>query len=537
MTTVIKHSLRAGVGASGGYRAEGWLPALDLTIVGPTPASASLVWAVAPPGGGMWREERVAVPMLGAGEAAAVRLRCDPASEGFVVAGTVSFLLRVVSELDGVDEVLHDGRFEVREREGVFSIDEAWLTSTAELGLDTVDEPDGPRLVARVTLAGDVDAYAVEGHCFVDGTRLSPPATVSAGRAVTAHDGSVVGQEVELVFDGVRGWNNLAASGWGAGWHLLSEHDGAYAVKLVLAGTAVATVPFAVAGGRLVAPRAVEVDPRIGAVLLVPVEAGPSVAGSDVVPATPPFYGDERSAADWCTLDEVYAAQRFPVVMQHPVLEVGADQQRAYVDRAERLLLTWEAEILGAFPPIGADQVLNAEALGREEVDYERLRDAVAAVPDDHQAQVGGEPSTYGAIRARVDRLLAAARALIVSASAAQEDELAPYRALLAGDKLAVFEEHPANAFVYTTTDRRVIETPEELAAADCWFFEGPLDLASTVSVTGAPSSPGTADLRVTTQGWRVLGWRFAPDGSIVDRFESQGPGPAAPLSSFRAPD
>ena len=133
---------------------------------------------------------------------------------------------------------------------------------------------------------------------------------------------------------------------------------------------------------------------------------------------------------------------------------------------------------------------------------------------------------TLGEAAPRVLALREMAKAHMGEASGAHEAELAPYRALLANDKLAIFEDHPANSFRYYTVDKHVIETPEELAAASLWFFEGSADIESKGTVDGMQVS-------ATTSGWRVLGYAFDDDGVLVDEFETQGVGTSAPKSEF----
>lgn len=75
MAYLVSHAFRAHAAASGGYRAEGWSPALTLVLGGPTPAGAEAVLAVQRPDGAPWFEQRVTVPELDADGWARVDLR------------------------------------------------------------------------------------------------------------------------------------------------------------------------------------------------------------------------------------------------------------------------------------------------------------------------------------------------------------------------------------------------------------------------------------------------------------------------------
>lgn len=553
MTSVLSHDLRLSLGASGGYHPAGWHPKLALTLLGPTPPAAELVWSVSRPDGAEWFCHRVPVPVLATDQHATVELERWGDDDDLDEPGAITFTLRVVSELDGVDQPLLDGRLSVLALPGDhrYAIAGSGMPGGAWLCLDTVDEPDAPRLCLTVPVGGDVLDGQLEAHLFVDGTRLAPATSVQAMNTVTANDGSPTAQSVVAVFDSVRGWNNLAASGWGGEWHLLDARNGHYEVKLVSAARVFCVVPFDVVDGRIVAPGPVEPDPWRGAVICVQASAvGTTEAAAEpsATPDGPGFTVDvAASAAVSQTIDDVYALRHAPALPLSqssgdtgglPGAPEGAPEAsdasdalealQPYVDRAERLLLTWQEE-LAAPPPYDFGQVLAAEAVQRERAGHDELASAVAAVADEQPVVVAGEPTTLGAVRSRAAALFAAADTRVALSQQSADDVLAPYRALLAADKLAVFDDHPADSFVYTTLDGQIIETPEQLAAADYWFFEGPLDLRSSANVEGV-------EITASTQGWRVLGWRFAPDGTLLDRFEQQGLGPSAPLSAFRPP-
>jgi hypothetical protein len=522
----------------GSYRPEGWNPRLKVQLHGPVPAGAELVWAVARPDGSPWFEHRARVPELDPAQTTIVDLQRWADDGDLAEPGTVAFTLRIVSALDGVDELLHDGSLTAVALDGHqrYAIDNDWTLGLALVCLDAVDEYDAPRLTVTAFLKGDVGTYQLEAHCFHDGQRIAAASHLDDRHTFTANDGTPVGHEVVAVFDGVRGWNNLRESGWGGDWHLLDQHDGRYEVKLLRESELARVITFEVSAGRIVAVGAVESDPASGAVVLVDAAVKGLLDGGRHADGAPAFYGDAVTAAHWVGIDAMYERRVTPAAAHEAESgsgfgsgfdEESAAALRAFVDRCERLIATWEANLLGTPPPFDFGQVLQAEAVLAEQDEYSGMRDRVAAVPDPHPAVISGEQATVGELRQRMAALFAAAEARVSGAAQAEADALAPYRALLAGDKLAVFDDHPADEFLYTTTDRRVIETPEELAAAEYWYFEGSTEVPSTASVDGV-------SIKVSVQGWRVLGWRFDAAGTVVEEFETQGPGSSAPKSAFQ---
>jgi hypothetical protein len=530
MTSVIKHTLRASAASP---HSVGWRPRLAFQLGGPTPAGAELVWNTARPDGSPWFEHRVAVPQLGDGETTRIDLLRQEPDADLAEPGTAEFSLKLVSELEGVDQSLHEGSFttEALPGEHRYAVDNDWMLGLALLNLDSVNEPDAPRFRVTVFVKGDVDVARLEAYCFHQGGRIATALFIESRHSFTASDGSVVGHEIVAEFDSVRGWNNLRASGWGAPWHLLDEHDGRYEVKLVRASKVARVLAFDVVAGRIVAPAFVEPDPWSGATVVVDAEVQNDLDGEWSAEGAPAFYGDVVTAPSWSSIDQIYAARIAPESEQAEDEDefdpATAEALQHFIDRAALLLGTWESIFADGQPPYDSSDILKAEMVCDEESAYLELREAAASVADSQPVDLFGEQTTVGHLRARTAGLFATARARISGAAEAESDSLAPYRALLAGDKLAVFEEHPIGSFVYTTIDRKVIETPDELAEAEYWFFEGPLTTPGSARVDGV-------DVTVSVQGWKVLGWRFDGAGAAIDRFETRGQGGSAPISAYQ---
>ena len=97
-----------------------------------------------------------------------------------------------MSELDGVDERLHDRplRAVALDDEHRYAADFDWLLPVALVGLDTVDEYDGPKLRVTVFLKGEVYTYQIEAHCFHNGKRFAQASDVDGRHDFTANDGA-----------------------------------------------------------------------------------------------------------------------------------------------------------------------------------------------------------------------------------------------------------------------------------------------------------------------------------------------------------
>ncbi|QJU55597.1 hypothetical protein SCB71_00725 [Herbiconiux sp. KACC 21604] len=520
MTFIIAHEVIATATRFDGSAGGGWSPRLSVTLGGPVPPAAELVWAVQHSDGWPWFEHRVEVPERAAGELATVELQHGVEGVDGHDTGVIRFSLTLGSAFGGAEELVHDGLLRVERVEGLgYVVDESARLRSATLALDAADEADAPPLRVAAYLPGEFETHRVSVHCFRAGERLAEASRVWNERVFTSHEGRVTGQQVAAVFESVRGWNNLAVSGWGEGWHLLDHHDGDYELCFVLGSQLLRTVTFSVLGGRIVAQGPIEIDCATGHALLL----GDTPSAS--------FYGITPAPEALAIIADIYAL-RLPTdpTAGPPAAEApSAEALTAYAERVERLLATWESELLGACPPYDLQQVLAAEAVLRERPGYDERAAAVAAANDASAVSITGESHTLGELRERMQALFTAAESRLHTAASDVDDDLAPYRQVLTGDKLALFDDRPIGDFEYRTLERTIISTPEELRDAEYWFFEGPAELTSTAALDGET-------VKVTTTGWRVVGWRFTPDGTIADRIEHQGPGPDAPLWAYRAP-
>lgn len=336
----------------GSLRPEGWNPRLRVPLRGPVPAGAELVWSVARPDGSPWFEHRVPVPELDDQQTTVIDLQRWIDGGDLAEPGMIAFTLRMTSALEGVDVLLHTGSLTAVALDGEqrYAIDNDWMLGLGLLCLDAVDEYDAPRLTATLFLKGAVDPYQLEAHCFHEGRRIARATFVDNRYSFTANDGTVVGQEVTVVFDGVRGWNNLRDSGWGADWHFLDENDGAYQLKLLREAAMSRVIDFAVSGGRITATGAIEDDAATGPVLLVDAAVEGALDGARRTGGAPAFYGDAVTAASWASLDAVYA-RRIEAAASGPAVDPETTVElQAFVDRAERLLATWESGFVGVAP-------------------------------------------------------------------------------------------------------------------------------------------------------------------------------------------
>ncbi|MCU1387668.1 MAG: hypothetical protein JWL72_1006 [Ilumatobacteraceae bacterium] len=536
---LIKHALRIGAGGNDGYHPEGWNPKLKLTVMGPTPPDSELVWTMYKPDGSTWFEHSAALPELADEEMHTASLQKWDSGTDITEVGSFRFTIRIVMELDGIDELLHDGHLvaaRLDENETWYGVDHsAWLT-TGLVALDVYDEHDGPKLRATAFLGGSVDSYEVEAHVFHEGKRFAKASYVESGYEFTSNDGQTLAKEFIAEFDSVRGWNNLVGQGWGHDdWHLLDAHPGAYEIKFTRGGKVARTMAFQVGDdGRIVKDDVIEPDGAGRPSLWRRAEVVGTFEGDAVADASAPrAYGDIESSSIDDSVDGMYWFRNPPAEGDADggsgLDEETTERVESVVGKAYNLLWTWEEDMAtGGDPSYRSNFLLQCEVVV---MDVDRFADAYAAldgVGDDAEVEVRDGTTTLAQAAQRVLVLGRQAKAHLGDDAAETDSVLEPYRAALRNDKLAVFEDHPAPDFLYHTTNKHVIETPDELAGAGLWCFEGSSDT----------DVKGTVDGHAVTgsvTGWRVLGYQFDDDHVLVDEWEVQGTGSSAPKSAFVA--
>lgn len=536
---LIKTSMRISAITSNSYSPKGWSPKLSAVVMGPTP-ECELVWTVEKPDGSEWIEARVEIPELAEEEGKGVDAALWGEEHEITEAGECAFTIRAVNEIEGIDEALHTGTFTVvkpSDAEGDFAVAMDWMLPLGLITLDVHDDEDAPKLIATAFLGGQVETHETEAHLFVDGTKVSQSTYTNAPWSNLSTTGAAVGAEVTFEFDEVRGWNNLRESDptWGEGNHWMDVNPGAYEVRVARGKKLVRTIAFGVGDDGRIAITDGRIEPDVHArpVAWFAAEAKGDLDGVEVDPgalARAAYGGDLATSALVWNLTGMYWFRKLPEAPDPDALdEATAAALASVVDSAGNLLRSWEADVAegpasALSPSEFADQCEYSLIPGVDA--YEAAREALD-LPDDHPVTVLDEATTLGEATVRVLALRDAAKEHLQALAQGTEDALAPFRALLANDKLAIFEDHPAPSFEYLTSNKELIETPEELAEAEYWYFEGPIDIEAEAEVDGT---------RVTgkVQGWRVLGYRFDDDGNTVDEWEEQGTGNSSPKSAYQ---
>jgi hypothetical protein len=532
---LIKASLRISAISSNSYSPKGYVPKLTCVVMGPTP-ECELVWTVQKPDGGDWLEARAEVPELGEEEGKSLEVALWGEEHEIAEIGECAFTLQAVNEIEGVDEKLHDGTFTVKkasDEEFDFGTPLDWMLPLGLVANDVHDDKDGPPLVATVFLGGDVQTHEIEAHLFHGKEKVATSSDTSTGWSNQSTGGVPLGAEVIFEFETVRFWSNIRENDptWREDDHWLDLNPGDYEIRVARAKKLVRTIAFSIDDtGTLVTDGRIEPDVYARPTAWFVAEPKGDLDETAVDPKVDSkaleraaYGGDLATSALVWSLKGMYYYRTVAEAPDPDALdEATATALQGLVDHAETQIRNWEDDLANG----RADSTQCEHVIIPECDAYEERRKAVD-LPDDHAVTVLDEATTIGATTARVLALRERAKAFMQSETDAHEGALAPFRAVLANDKLAIFEDHPADSFEYLTSNKKLIETPEELAEAEYWYFEGLIDIDAEAEIDGEK-------IRGKVGGWRVLGYRFDADGNTIDEWEEQGTGSSSPKRAYQ---
>lgn len=445
---------------------EGWLPLVEADV---REGSGPLSLVIA--------GRSYEIPTSPSGDGVSTR---DLLPDGPVMteSGTVPFELRMRGALlfTGALDVSDDGSWLVRPP----------ALPPAHLVVQASADEDAPWVAATVWVEGEVDEYSVYADLRHDGGVVPASLEVDSARVVGG------ATRIRVESPALRAWL-LADFSEADEWHELFENPGQYSLEV--GGS---TVEFSVAEGILRTAGPAELDLVGDLVLFAGLEPVWGGAVADPVDVRSWYegyidFGDD-SGPSGSSGSEGSAGSR-------------SAEAEAAIESVKTHVGTYRDDLAAGGGSLDHDQVDYALS------DFLPLRERMAALraaePDD---------GDLADAAAQLDELIALAERFLRGEADEAEALLAPYRAVLRVDKLAVCLDRPPHEYRYLTSGKREITTPDELAAAPVWYFEG-------------GGTEGGTLLEVSS--WSVVGFHFTPDHTLADRTETSGLGASAPSSAF----
>jgi len=507
--------------ANGNGNLETWSPWVRFALQGPTPAGGQLTVRFQRPDGGDWFSLWSEAAEIGAEDSLRFDLWTAQDEYHSADSGTYPFQIKLESEIDGVDELLFEGKLEVVADDGKFVARHDWLLPMGAVGFN-MEDADAPSLAFSWWLPGAPDTSRVSAYLFHAGKRVlstesSDQCYIETSRTVHASDNSTAlctGFVAHLAK--AKAWLNVEYADM-EDWQVLSRQPGEYELKIAVDRKPVRALRFAVGDdGRIVAKGALRGERGSW---WLPLRTQVIAKGESEYPSAMSdgaWYGSPGPQTQ-TTLDCVYAARN------GAASACGDDQtgdmvSDELIDRAEKIY-RWYYQDMSRGTTDSGDPVEPEQCqMAIERVDelLPELEGLVKRLGEQASLPFGDTRHSLKEIYGWMKAIRRGAQRIVDGRAAASEAELAPFRALLKGDKRKIFDQHPAGEYAYFTSKKRSIESPEELAAAEWWYFEG------------------QEDAGYITEKWSVKGWRFNAAHETIDRVETSGHGVKAPSSAFK---
>lgn len=526
---MLKNSLLAQLSKMG-YYAEGWTPKFEFLLQGPTPAGGEMICEIKKPDNSAWLELRKEINETSEEETTRVDIASYENEHHTPDTGEFPFTIRLVSELDGVDEELFSGVLNVQQTDNNYFVSHDWLLPAGRLWIDTYHDNDAPPLNASVWLKGNVDTYQLGAYLFYNGKRIYSTenrdhADIDSRREITTTSGSADEnsyREFVAAFRVVKGYLNCEYADM-SDWHILLQNPGEYEIKFALERKPVRSIKFSVGeNGRIThaGPIAQNQSGVPAMTVDVTVTAKDETDFDRDALASQVFYGNPGLESD-LTTDEMYTFCKQSLDEAEDTSDGLSDETRELLEKtvgkATNVFNWYYEEMTKGVTASGYEVAPDQCDLAKMYVDevspmLERLEEELGG---DFAVEFQGEEQTLETIKNYVREIRDGADRVLTKGQQAKDDALAPYRELLRNDKLKIFEEHPANEYRYYTSKKEIIESAEELANAPFWYFEG-------------AENQGYLNER-----WTVRGWKFDEEHNVVDKVEESGFGVNAPSSAF----
>jgi|GEM_PF-3461692 len=527
---IIKNSLLIQPSEMSPY-SGGWTPRFRFLLQGPTPAGGEVIATINKPDNSEWLTLTIAMNETEAGALTNCDMYSYEGDHHTTDTGDFGFTIRLVSELDGIDETLFSGVLNVEQiDEKNYYTNHDWLLPLGQLFIDTSYDADAPPLNASFWHKGEVNMYQLGAYLFykdkrIYGTEDSSHATLESKREVTTANSKNYEydyKEISVNFRVVKGYRNCDYSNMDD-WHLLIENAGEYEIKFTSERKPIRSIKFRIGDdGRIEPSGPITLNQNYTPVMNVDV----AVAAKDEADfdrdalSSKAYYGNVGLESD-LTRDAMYEYCQQYLGTEETPSDNLSEETRATLESAtgksENVYRWYYDEMINGRTASGdvpdSSQCDLAKMYVSEVLPMlERLESELGS---DYEVDFNGEKQRLSAIKSYMQEINDGADKILQGEQQAQEDALAPYRALLRNDKLRIFEDHPATEYRYYTNNKQIIESPEELAEAVAWYFEG------------------TENQGYVNERWTVRGWKFDEEQNIIGTKEESGIGANAPSTAF----
>lgn len=282
------------------YNTWTWAPRMTFDVQGPLSPGSIIAVDFMYPNGKPWLSFDCQTPQLQDGEVGKIELPDIQEKQGITQAGKFKFAIRLKNELEGKNQVLYTGNFNVGKfhvgnnlpdfkNQYEFYVDHDWALPLGYLYLNPSYDQKAPRLNFETWFKGELDSMNLDAYLYKDGklvanTKKGPGkfSDYGGGTKNTKFTAMTPGSQPEprwelwnFNFTYVIGYNGNeeGSSSNFEDFHILAANPGEYEIKILRSGKLARSAKFTVdKEGKIVAPGMTEMSRDGNNLMAIPVK-------------------------------------------------------------------------------------------------------------------------------------------------------------------------------------------------------------------------------------------------------------------------
>ena len=496
-TKIIKNTLR--VLPNQGSYSKNWSPRFAFQLTGPIPSGSVIIGEFYKPNETTkWIEITTNVNEINENEIIEVKANIHQEEKNIEQEGKFKFVIRLVSELEGVDQKLAEGIMEVVKKDNgsqpTYEPKLDWLTGLGKITLDVIGDEGAPRLLASLNLH-ETEYHQVEAYLFYKGKKIKSSENREDGVDVSSDSNVPYSNsytDIIIEFASVLGYTNYTYDRTDI--FDLSANPGEYEIKLAKEKKLAGSIKFTVNNeGHIEKTGDIEPHKYRGAWMYAP---------KDKI-AKDAFY---EMKAESALLDMEY-------YYKHRIIkeaEVEKDPNQEWIDS----FIFKMNIILSRY-----DDKLEKAATSEDYNSQQGEADIFMMAHADQANKLLKEAEEKNIVTGEVEKICNDVKTLIknvdIILARLKEDSdkrKEPYVKVLKNDKLNFFN----TGYIYYTSKKKELTNPEEMKKAKVWYEQG---WENTGKIN---------------EMWILRGYHFDDDHVLVDTIEETGLGGTIPTSFFK---
>lgn len=228
-----------------------WAPVIEFQALGPIQAGSQIYVEFDTADGKPWIKYNMTTPETDTDTLEEIKIKDlnfdELEKKAVTQTGAYPFRIKVKNALEGKDEVVFAGKYEVGtyplnqsipeyKSKQEFFVDHDWMLPIGYLWLNPVNNEDAPPLSIQVWMKGATDRGKVQAYIFYNGKqmKMEPVAGNPVVEIKSAADEPPYGYRLwEFISYGIRSFNNDSSNNTYPDVHWLNKNPGEYEIKVL----------------------------------------------------------------------------------------------------------------------------------------------------------------------------------------------------------------------------------------------------------------------------------------------------------------